>query len=68
MEEEFHQTLKRLRLKAGLSRRELAKKVGVSEISIIRWEDKGVIPHTVNLFKLCSVFPAHHFYRIEFPE
>lgn len=44
--------LKKLRERAGLSRTELAAKVGVSERTIRRWEDRKNIPHPERMKKL----------------
>jgi len=40
----------------GLSRRQLAKRLGVSHVTVWRWETQGVHPEFEMLEKLCDLF------------
>jgi putative transcriptional regulator len=47
--------IQRLRLKAGLTQGELAKKLGVSEITVRKWEAKVRTPRTKRLKAIAKV-------------
>lgn len=50
----FSQRLKEVRKDRGLSQEQLAKQIGVSKSTILRWE-KGQYPSFNSLVKLCAV-------------
>ena len=48
------QFLRKLRLEKGLTQKQLAKKVGVNEMTVVGWEKNERIPLKRNLFKLAK--------------
>ena len=53
---EFHEILKQLRVKEGLSQERLAKEIGVSKQLISRWEQGDEIPDLHHLMALSDWF------------
>ncbi|MFQ6724070.1 MAG: helix-turn-helix domain-containing protein [Clostridia bacterium] len=52
----FAERLKELREEKGLSLKELARKIGVSDVAIGRWERKVQIPNIVMLDLIAKYF------------
>ncbi len=52
----FAERLRLLREQHGLTRKELAKLLGYSEITIQRWEIKATIPRSKYIIKICQYF------------
>ena len=52
----FAERLRELRLEAKLSTRELAKKLGVSNASISRWENCVREPNLINIIQIAKFF------------
>lgn len=52
----FHNKLKELREKAGLSQQTLADKLFVSRSAVAKWENGNGIPSDINLEAICSLF------------
>ena len=52
--------IKEFRKKYGLSREDLASKVGVSYMTVYRWEKKKVRPHRVLLEKLERIIRGYN--------
>lgn len=52
--ESFGERLKRLRVEAGLTQMELAKKSGIAQKSISNWEMNDKEPKISSLRKLCK--------------
>ena len=52
----FAERLRELREEKGLSRLQLAKLTGFTEMSIGRWENSATIPDIQTLFKLVEFF------------
>ena len=52
MKVEFHETLKQLRIKEGLSQERLAEEIGVSKQLISKWEQGDEIPDLNHLMVL----------------
>ena len=50
------QTIKSLREKQGYSLNELAKLIGVTKETIIKWENNIHTPRIINIVKLCKIF------------
>jgi transcriptional regulator with XRE-family HTH domain len=55
---DFAANLKRLRVEAGLSREELAREIGVSSLSVARWERAQAIPQRRQLRAVAAYFDA----------
>lgn len=55
-EQIFAERLRELRLEAKLSTRELAKKLGVSNASISRWENCVREPNLINIIQIAKFF------------
>lgn len=49
-------SLKAARTNKGLTQKEAAKKAGISEATIIRWEKGRTAPDVRQLKRLCSVY------------
>lgn len=47
--------IKELRLKRGISQEELAKKVGVSRVAVVFWEQGKALPHASRLKSVAKV-------------
>ena len=56
MENQFAENLKLLRKERGLSQRELAAEVGVTQQCISEWERGGMEPTLSYLWKLADLF------------
>ena len=56
MKVEFHETLKQLRIKEGLSQERLAEEIGVSKQLISKWEQGDEIPDLNHLMALSDWF------------
>lgn len=52
----FHERLRHYRTKLGLSQQALADQIGVSRVSINRWENGHVNPTTTGCLKLADYF------------
>lgn len=52
----FKNKIKQLRFENGISQRGLAKKIGVSQNAVRRWEDGFCTPNVENLRKLVAFF------------
>ena len=50
----FPERLKELRTEKELSKRELAKAIGVSDVAISRWENNLRVPNVINLYALAK--------------
>ncbi len=51
--------VKRMRTEAGMTQMQLAKLVGVSLNSIVRWENFCASPSELNYHKLSKIFGLH---------
>lgn len=49
-------TLKALRVNAGLSQKEVAKKLGISNNTLIKWERYLSYPRVLQLDKMCKLY------------
>jgi DNA-binding XRE family transcriptional regulator len=56
MDEQRRLDIKRLRVKAGMTQMQLAKLVGVSLNSVVRWENFCASPSESNYQKLSKIF------------
>lgn len=54
--EKFHEKLKVLRKKKGLTQQELADKVGTKRVNVTRWESGNLKPSYENLSMLACIF------------
>lgn len=64
-------TLKAARTNAGLTQEQAAEKIGVSQVSILKWEKGLVYPRMAHFFKACNVYgvnPNDVFLPSEFGE
>lgn len=52
----FHERLRHYRTKHGLSQQALADNIGVSRVSINRWENGHVNPTTTGFLRLAEYF------------
>ena len=52
----FAERLKELRIEKGLTQKDLAKQIGVSDVAISRWESELRIPNIENLVVLAQFF------------
>ena len=52
----FAENLKKLRKNHGLTKREFAKRAGVAEHPVGRWESAQVIPSVSSILKICDTF------------
>ncbi len=60
----FGERLKELRIEEGLSARDLAEKIGVSDASIIRWENDKINPSIEYLYALAVYFKVSSDYLL----
>jgi len=60
----FPERLKELRTEKELSKRELAKAIGVSDVAISRWENNLRVPNVINLYALAKFFDVSADYLI----
>ncbi len=60
----FCERLKDLRIETGISAKELGKQIGVSDSTIIRWENGDRIPSIINLKNLALFFKVSADYLI----
>lgn len=58
MDQNFSQTLKKLRTERGLSRQELADKMYVTRPTVARWESGSRLPDAVMISRLAEVLEA----------
>ena len=58
----FAERLKELRTEAGLNQEQLAKKIGVSRMTIYRWENNDNPPSDENLLLLAQLFKVPTLY------
>ena len=49
-------TLKALRVNTGLSQREAAEKLNISEKTLCSWENGKTFPDVVNIEKICNLY------------
>lgn len=58
--------IRRLRLEAGLTQAELAKKINVSRSCVANWESGGRLPESVYIMKMAFIFkvPMDYFYGL----
>lgn len=49
-------SLKALRVNAGLNQKEAAKKLGISPVTLIKWENNETSPTGIQLLKICSIY------------
>lgn len=56
MTQRFHERLRHHRTKLGLSQQELADRIGVSRVSLNRWENKKAVPTALGCFALADQF------------
>ncbi len=54
--EKFIERLKELRVDKNISKRQLAKEIGVSHTTVGRWEEGLISPTLENILSLCSFF------------
>jgi transcriptional regulator with XRE-family HTH domain len=57
--------IKKLRLAAGISQVDLAKKLNVSKQSISNWENNNIMPSIDMLKRLCDYFSCSADYMLE---
>jgi transcriptional regulator with XRE-family HTH domain len=57
--------IKKLRLAAGISQVDLAKKLNVSKQSISNWENNNIMPSIDMLKRLCEYFSCSADYMLE---
>ena len=60
----FCERLKDLRAESGLSAKKLSKEIGVSDSTIIRWENGDRVPSIDNLYSLAVYFRVTSDYLI----
>lgn len=60
----FCERLKELRLEKKLSKQQLAKEIGVSDVAISRWENNKRVPNIINLYALAEFFNVSSDYLI----
>lgn len=68
METKFPERLKELRQQKGVSQREIAKAVGVSQTGFLRWEQGKNQPTLENLMELCKYFDVSVDYLIGYTD
>lgn len=56
MEKELGKKLKKLRLEAGLSEKELAKILEVQKVTLKKWESGITTPRLCKLIAICNFF------------
>lgn len=61
---DFGNKIKQLRLKKGLTPKELAAELGVSSVSIFKWENSVKIPQIKNIIKLAMFFDVTTHYLL----
>ncbi len=64
----FAERLKELRVEKGLSYSQLAKEIGVSYVSIGRWERNLRVPNIIDLKKIAEFFGVSADYLIGLSE
>lgn len=59
------QAIKELRLKTGMTQKELSKKLGISNRAVSKWENGLSQPSALHIFKLSEIFnvPMNSFYE-----
>lgn len=62
--QKFGEKLRELRIDKKLSAKGLGLKIGVSDSTIIRWENGTMLPTIDNLFNLCKFFGVSADYLI----
>lgn len=68
MKVSFAEKIKTLRRESGISQRELARKLGISNRAVSKWENEISFPSTENLVKISNIFgisPEYFFGKIE---
>ena len=60
----FSERLKELREEKELSKQQLAKAIGVSDVAISRWENNLRVPNIVNLQNIAKFFDVSADYLI----
>lgn len=60
----FSERLRELRLDKKLSAKSLGLKIGVSDSTIIRWENGTMLPTIDNLYNICKFFGVSADYLI----
>lgn len=64
----FRELIKKLREEKGLSKLELAEKMGVSVVHINNWEQGRFLPTKYNLFKLANALDFDYSQLLELME
>lgn len=60
----FSERLKELREEKELSKQQLAKAIGVSDVAISRWENNLRVPNIINLVSIAKFFDVSADYLI----
>ena len=60
----FSERLKELREEKELSKQQLAKAIGVSDVAISRWENNLRVPNIINLVNIAKYFDVSADYLI----
>lgn len=60
----FSEQLKKLRNQNGISQKELAAKLLVSQQTVAKWETEGSTPNPTTLAKICDIFKVSSDYLL----